>query len=245
MKELALSSYKLSYEKTHEQPRADAKFVNTTDVKRYDKQLAEEKDRLSKLHLTQMKTLNSDANNFSPSASIDRSDSRFNTVNAAYFNQKRFGSENRANNHEIKSLHKFLKSTSIKHGNTEFEPKSTAKDSFTPQKHPDVAPGRYNQEEQTGLTNANKVGSIPFGPNSPKLREKAEARPVIDSPTKQFSEISAFKSEISKYGTINHFALGHDPNGGINAEKGPTFTPMTDRHGNTFERDLFKEKGNK
>lgn len=67
MKELALSNYKFSYNKTQEQSPAEAKFVNTSDVKRYDKQLAEEKDRLSKLHLTQMKTLNSDANNFSPS----------------------------------------------------------------------------------------------------------------------------------------------------------------------------------
>lgn len=106
-------------------------------------------------------------------------------------------------------------------------------------------PGRYNQEDQTGMTNANKVGSIPFGPNSPKLREKTEAKPVIDSPTKQFSEYSAFKSEISKYLTNNHFELGHDPNGGINAQKGATFTPIADRRGNSFERELFKGKGNK
>ena len=246
LKDLALSSYKLSYQNTKEQPRADAKFLNTTDVKRYDKQLAQEKDRLSKLHLTQMMTLNSDANgNVGLNASFDRADSRFNTVNAAYFNQKRFGSENRANAHEIKSLHKFLKSTSIKHGNTDFEASSTAKDSFTPLKLSVVAPGRYNQEEQTGMTNANKVGSIPLGPNSPTLKAQAEASPERESPNKQFSEISAFKSEISKYGTNNHFELGLDPNGGINAGQTPRVVPASDRHGNSFERDLFKEKGNK
>ena len=106
----------------------------------------------SKLHLTQMKTLNSDANsNFSPTASIDRS-SRFNTVNSAYFNKMRFGSETRTNPHEIKTLQNFLKSTSIKHGNADFEDSSTAKDSFTPLKHPGIIPQRFNQEEQTGMT---------------------------------------------------------------------------------------------
>ena len=59
----------------------------------------------------------------------------------------RFSSETRTNPHEIKTLQNFLKSTSIKHGNADFEDSSTAKDSFTPLKHPGIIPQRFNQEE--------------------------------------------------------------------------------------------------
>jgi hypothetical protein len=92
-----------------------------------------------------MKTLNSDANNnFSPTASLNNTSTRFNTVNSNYFNKTRFASEIVSNPDEIKTLQKFLKSTSIKHGNADFEDVSTAKDSFTPVKSPEVIPGRFN-----------------------------------------------------------------------------------------------------
>ena len=62
LKELKLSSYKFSYD-SPTKPRPDALYLNPQQLDlNKDKKMALAFDKNSKMHLTQMKTLNSDAN---------------------------------------------------------------------------------------------------------------------------------------------------------------------------------------
>jgi hypothetical protein len=90
------------------------------------------------------------------------------------------------------------------------------------------------------------VPNLPFGPHSPTLWGKAEESPIKAFSPSQFNETKAFNTQIAKYGTNNHFELGQDPNGGFNnLDKSPKIVTTTDRNGNAFEREMYREKGNK
>ncbi len=133
-----------------------------------------------------MKTLNSDANsNHSPNqfSLVKKPDmelpNRFNTVNSEYFNKTRFNSvtNNTEKENEMK-LQKFLKGTTYSIGKTGLNEIaiSTAKQTFIQKNLGGPLPGRYNQEEQTGKTNANKVANITFNVNTPALNRTVDDR---------------------------------------------------------------------
>lgn len=154
---------------------------------------------------------------------------RFTTVTDSYF---------RANSkvaptvdfEQLKSHYKFHKGTTYtigKMGDKSQDSTSLAKESYGHKRMQSEGPlpGRYNQEQSTGLRNMNLANNLSLAADVPAVRgtdSKVQKRSnsTYNQTNKghysmpSYYEANALNKINTKFGLSNKFEYGHDPNGG-------------------------------